>query len=254
MKNSKAGKVLLIIVPALIVVLIASVILVLVIRSDNTEIHDKIVSKTTENGSAKLKDEDAITLDFVPDISDEKITKDDLDAAKRVLEARLKSRKLSPYEISVDYGTHHIFVRISRESFKSDTDIRHTANELSATGMLIFCRGRDTDDVIMDGSMVKKAAAGVDDRGNYFVSLAFTEEGKRLFADATTELIGQQVSIWLDDTIKVVATVQEPITAGQAQIPMGSNATEEDAKTLADTISTGSLPFAMRVSVSGFDY
>lgn len=254
MKNSKAGKVLLIIVPALILVLIASVILVLVIRSDNTGIHDKIVSETTENGSAKLKDEDAITLDFVPDIDeDEKITKDDLDAAKRVLEARLKDRKVSPYEISADHSTNRIVVRISRKSFISNTQISDTIDALSATGVLTFCRGSSPYDVIMNGSTVEKAVAGVDDSGNYIVSLTFNEEGKELFAKATSELLGQEISIWLDDAIKAVATVQEPITGGKAQIPMGYNATADDAKILADTINAGSLPFAMYVRVTDID-
>lgn len=77
------------------------------------------------------------------------------------------------------------------------------------------------------------------------VQLNLTEEGKTLFAAATQEMIGQVISIWMDDQLLSYPTVNEAITDGHAIISgMGST---EAAQELADKINAGSLPFALKV-------
>ena len=182
---------------------------------------------------------------FSPELEDAKITSDDMDAAKQIVETRLVSRNITDYEIYVDNDAHQIIVRFPWAANESNFDPSKTVEELGGTAVLTFCRGTDQEDVIMDGSAVENAAAGVNDKGEYIVSLTLNSDGKSKFAAATSEMVGQQISIFLDGENKSTATVQEAITDGRAQITMGSNASADDAKILADTINAGSLPFAL---------
>ncbi len=182
---------------------------------------------------------------FSPDLDGEKITSEQMDAAKQIVETRLVSRNITDYEIYVDNDAHQVIVRFPWAANESNFNADQTVKELGDTAMLTFCRGTDQNDVIMDGTVVKSATAGVNEKGEYIVSLSLDDEGKSKFAAATSELVGQQISIYLDSENVSTATVQEAITGGQAQITMGNQATADDAKILADTINAGALPFAL---------
>ena len=73
------------------------------------------------------------------------------------------------------------------------------------------------------------------------VSLTFTDEGKKKFADATTRAHekGESIAIYYDGDFISVPTVQSAITNGQAVIT--GEKTIEDAKNLASTIRIGGL-------------
>ncbi len=73
----------------------------------------------------------------------------------------------------------------------------------------------------------------------YVVSLTLTPEGTKKFADATTDHVGEQISIVYDNTLVSAPFVQEAITTGKCQI---SGMTDmEEAKNLASFIRIGSL-------------
>ena len=182
---------------------------------------------------------------FSPELEDAKITSEDMDAAKQIVETRLVSRNITDYEIYVDNDAHQIIVRFPWAANESNFDPSKTVEELGGTAKLTFCRGTDQEDVIMDGSAVESAAAGVNEDGEYIVSLSLNSDGKGKFATATSEMVGQQISIYLDGENKSTATVQEAITNGKAQITMGKGASADDAKILADTINAGALPFEL---------
>ena len=182
---------------------------------------------------------------FTPDLEDEKITSEQMDAAKQIVETRLVSRNITDYEIYVDNDAHQVIVRFPWAANESNFNADQTVKELGDTAVLTFCRESDPNNVIMDGTVVKSATAGVNENGEYIVSLSLDEDGKNAFATATSELVGKTISIYLDDKNVSTAEVKEAIKGGQAQITMGSQATADDAKILADTINAGSLPFAL---------
>ena len=187
---------------------------------------------------------------FAPDKQDIEITESDMDGAREIVETRLVSRNITDYELYVDSDAHQIIVRFPWGADEKDFNATATVKELGETAKLTFCRGEDSSDVIMDGSVVESAAPAVDENGNYVVSLTLNSEGKSLFASATSEMVGQSISIFLDTEKKSTATVKEAITNGKAQISFGSEATAEEAKQLADTINAGSLPFSLSVDDS----
>jgi len=98
--------------------------------------------------------------------------------------------------------------------------------------------------VILDGANVKSAKAQKDkSRGNCFVALEFDEVGKTKFADATKALVGQPISICLDDDVLFAPIVNDAIMDGKTAIMISDGL--EVAERLADTIIAGALPFAL---------
>ena len=181
---------------------------------------------------------------FAPDKEGE-ISRGDIDAAKSILEVRLTERKITDYEVYADYVNHRVIVRFPWAAGESDFDANKTVEELGSTALLTFCKNETQDEVILTGSDdVKRATAGYQgDSTEPVVHLELTESGGKKFAAATAELIGQKISIWMDDTMISAPTVQTAITGNSAVITgVGSF---KDAEELANKINGGSLPFRL---------
>ena len=169
-------------------------------------------------------------------------TDEQLDSAKSIIETRMVSNGITDYEIYADYGSDRIIVRFPWKEDEADFDPVTAVNELAATAKLTF---RNPDgETIMDGSSVASASARVNtETSEYMVLLELKEDGKQIFADATEEYLGKQISIYMDDTLLSSPTVQAHITDGSAQIT--GDFTAEDATKLANQINGGALPFAL---------
>ncbi len=186
---------------------------------------------------------------FSPDKNDVDITSDDMDAAKAIIETRLVNNNITDYEVYTDNNNHQIIVRFPWAAGESDFDAQSAVQELGETALLTFCRNEDKNDVILKGSEdIKSAQAGPDENGNFVVYLNFTDAGTSKFATATASLVGQKISIWMDDQEISAPTVNQAITNGSAYINGMANA--DEAKSLADKINAGSLPFALTVDDS----
>ncbi len=186
---------------------------------------------------------------FSPDKSGVDITKEDMDAAKAIVETRLVNKNITDYEVYTDNDNHQIIVRFPWAAGESNFDAAAAVQELGETALLKFCRNEDKNDVILSGAQdIKNAQAGVNDSGAYVVYLTFTDAGSSKFAAATAELVGSKISIWMDDQEISAPTVNTAITNGSAYIDGMENA--DAAKDLADKINAGSLPFALTVDDS----
>lgn len=102
--------------------------------------------------------------------------------------------------------------------------------------------------VYMTGDQVADAQAGTttDSYGNkqYVVQLKLTDDGAKLFADATTDNVGNYLPIVYDGETISYPQVKEAITGGTAQI--SGMKTYEDAETLATQIRIGSLSLKLQ--------
>ena len=172
-------------------------------------------------------------------------TNEQLDSAKSIIETRMVANGITDYEMYADYGSDRIIVRFPWKEDEADFDPVSAVDELAATAKLTF---RNPDgETIMDGTAVESASARYNSEDNeYFVLLTLKDDGKQLFADATEEYLGQQISIYMDDTLLSSPTVQAHITDGSAQIT-GSFTAEEVTK-LANQINGGALPFALKAA------
>lgn len=180
-----------------------------------------------------------------------KASKTEMDSAKAVIEQRLINLNITDYEIYVDYSEKRVIVSFPWQVGEESFDPEAAVSELGETAMLTFRKGTEaTGEEVLTGTDVEKAEAMqyTDPDTNklgYCVSLTLKESGRTKFASATTELAVSkgQISIWMDEDSISAPTVQNAITDGKAQIT--GNFTYDSAKSLADKINAGSLPFKL---------
>ena len=126
------------------------------------------------------------------------------------------------------------------------SDANAILEELGKPGSLIFMD--EEGKTILTGDQVSSAKAGIIEgktgAKEYIVSLTFTDEGSKAFADATAANIGKRIAIIYDNMIYSNPTVQQAITGGQAQIT--GMESYETAEQLASTIRIGSLSLELQ--------
>ena len=95
---------------------------------------------------------------------------------------------------------------------------------------------------------VRGARAGLDQSGDWSVTISFTDAGQKRWTDLTREAVAKgtdtQVAIVMDNLLLSAPTIQQVIT-GDAQIAGGLDATA--ARTLAAQLTTGPLPVNLKV-------
>ncbi len=167
-------------------------------------------------------------------VLDENPSAEDMSDTIYKLQKRVEgySTEASVYQV----GTDRITVEIPGVS-----DANAILEELGNPGSLEFQLPDGT--VYMTGDQVADAQAGTitDEYGNKenVVDLTLTDEGAKLFADATTDNVGDYLPIVYDGEVISYPKVNEAITGGKAQI--SGMADYEEANTLATQIRIGSL-------------
>lgn len=202
-----------------------------------------------------------------------------LDSAKAIIENRMISEGITDYELYADYNSDRIIVRFPWKDGETEQDPAAAIDEISSTAQLTFRPGQEytdvemgsdgnyvyktpkgeTETILMDGSAVESAQAGVitNNSGSnstkggsqYVVNLTLNSEGAEKFAEITSEYNGKTVSIWMDDVMLSAPTVQAVISDGKAQIT--GDFTAEEATSLANKINAGALPFQLETVSSG---
>ena len=98
----------------------------------------------------------------------------------------------------------------------------------------------EAGNVIIEGAMVKNAAASQDENGKPCIAFELNDEGAKLFAEGTAANLGKVISITLDGETISAPTVNSVIAGGQGQIT--GEFTHEEAQNLATLILSGALP------------
>ncbi len=184
-------------------------------------------------------------------------TDEQLDSAKSIIETRMVSNGITDYELYADYSSDRIIVRFPWKEDETDFDPVAAIDELAATAKLTF---RDeSGEVLMDGSSVAKAEAGVNTEtgsaGEYMVLLDLTADGADIFAEATKANLGKSIGIYMDETLLSAPVVENNeqnkngITGGSASIT--GDFTAEEATKLANQINGGALPFSLETASYG---
>jgi len=169
------------------------------------------------------------------------ITDDDMDKARAIIEQRVNALGVSEPYIQVDYQKKRIIVELA------GIDNPDEAVELlKTTAKLTF---RDSEgNILLDGSKLKDARAAVDNssgRPNYVVHITFTPEGANEFAKITTDMLGKNLAIYLDEQMIQNPVVRSPIVNGQGQIEGYSSL--EEAANYAMLLRSGALPVSMSI-------
>ncbi|MCM1226719.1 MAG: SecD/SecF family protein translocase subunit [Clostridium sp.] len=203
-----------------------------------------------------------VDVTFVPaggvDASDEQ-----LDSALEVVKLRLASLNINDSEVYQDSENDRIIVRFPWQAGEKDFDPEAAVKELGETAMLTFRVGTETNedgspagDVVLQGTEIQKAEPlrqpQEDGTYSYVVSLKLTDDAAEKFGAVTSAMAGtgEAISIWMDNEMVSAPTVNEAITDGSAVITGSSSDpfTADSAKSLADKINSGALPFKLETA------
>ncbi len=98
----------------------------------------------------------------------------------------------------------------------------------------------------LSGAQLKRAVVQSDQNtGEPLVAIEFNDEGRQLFADITTQHVGEQLAILIDGYPIMAPTIQDAIVTGQATITGGF--TYEEAQNLKIQLNAGALPVPIKV-------
>ncbi|WP_373483556.1 protein translocase subunit SecD [Acetobacterium sp.] len=167
---------------------------------------------------------------------DDPVTAEKIESAMLTIRQRIDTLGVSEPTITKQ-GDNRI-----RVSIPSVSDQEEALDLIGKTAQLEFVGPDET--VILTGKDVvdSKGVMQTDSSGleKAVVTLKFSEEGTKLFADATQKYIGQVIQIKLDDEIISSPTVNVAITNGEAVIEGIGDI--EEAGNLASLIRGGALP------------
>ena len=100
------------------------------------------------------------------------------------------------------------------------------------------------EQVLLTGNELARAVAGYDNMGTIRVTLSFKDEGVEKFAEITSENIGRNLAIVLDEEIESAPYIKVAITEGEAEIT-GINSIEE-ARNIEIVLQIGALPITLK--------
>ncbi len=183
-----------------------------------------------------------------------------LESARGVIERRVNFFGVTEpiVQTSVSGGNYRILVELPGIS-----DVNQAITLIGQTAQLDFREFSDanasvsaattyaqmlamTKSVGITGKDLKKASVTFDSAaGSPQVSLQFSQEGGKKFADVTARLTGKPLAIFLDNAPVTIPIVKQAITDGQAVI--NGTFTEEEAKNLALQLNAGALPVPVSV-------
>jgi preprotein translocase subunit SecD len=98
---------------------------------------------------------------------------------------------------------------------------------------------------VMTGDTIENVQVSRDPSGQYVIQFQLNSEGADIFADYTTNHVGEYLGIVLDKTVISAPNVNEPITEGEGVI--SGAFTLESANNLAVQLRYGSLPIPLKV-------
>lgn len=184
---------------------------------------------------------------FEPKDLERSVTEEELATAREVIEMRLDALNITDREVTIDKEGGYIIVRFP---WKSDENTFNPEDAIAELGEMAQLTFRDENGTILiEGKNIKSAAAEKDTSSmsnEYLVELNFDDEGAKLFEEATGNMIGRSIGIYMDENQISNPVVESKISGGQAVI----NGMEDydEAKNLADKINSGALPFSLETT------
>lgn len=170
------------------------------------------------------------------EIDEDKVDSKTIDRTIELFSLRVNKDGVGEVSITPE-GDKRIRIEIPGEY-----DTQNVLDTIGKTGNLQFVAPDGT--VVITGTDVKDAAARMDEKGQYLVSLELNDTGKTKFAEATAKYLNQAISIKMDDEVISSPTVTTIINDGKASIsPMES---QEKANSLAGVIKSGALPVKVK--------
>jgi len=213
------------------------------------------------------------------------LTNSDIETTKSVIKTKLLNNNISDYEIFAVEDNSQIVVQFPEITPEDEElSLPNIIRDISTNTGLYFISGYewsdDESDIVLLGSKDIATASPSFDAltSEPIVNLIFTDSGKEKFATATSQMVGETISIWLvtstpkldengnalldekgnpiretEEILLSAPTVQESITNGECMISGGFSAKE--ATELAENISAGIPPCTLNIcEISSITY
>lgn len=171
------------------------------------------------------------------DTPEAKVDEDAVQRVVKIIERRVNELGLTE-PIIQRQGERRIIVELPGVK-----DPEKAIEMLGKTALLEFQDESGT--TVLTGKDLKDAKAQIDQSNRNLVSLEFSDEGGKRFADLTAKNVGKHISILLDKQVLTSPVVEEAIPSGKAVIT--GNRSIEEAQRLAILLRSGSLPVKVDV-------
>ena len=240
-----------------VIKLIISIVIIVVIAYLSIfglKIGDKTIIKSIKEIKTGLDISGGVTIVYQANADDgTEISQEDLKKSETVIKKRLEAKNIFDYIVRSDVSTSQIYVEIPANTDDTSKDPLSAVEGLDKTAKIEF---RDPDgNVLLAGDDIKSAKYSEDPIDNTglpspHVVLTFSDEGTKKFAEATANLVGKTLSIYLDDEEITAPVVNEKIESSTAIITMGTGTYSEkktQAEEYAMLIDSGTLPFNLSV-------
>ncbi len=112
-----------------------------------------------------------------------------------------------------------------------------------ATGRLTF---RINNQIVLDGTDMQDIRVAYEAGKGYVINFSFRGQGAKQLEKITTENVGKQMAVYLDESMLMNPVIQDPIPGGSGVITLG-NATKEEVEKDALLMKSGALPVSLRV-------
>ena len=149
------------------------------------------------------------------------ISDDDLSKAKAVITKRLEAKNIFDYIVRTDNSSSQISVDIPADINDQSKDPLEAVEGLDKTAKIMF---KDPDgNILLEGDDIKDAKYSEDATDSTglpspHVVLEFSDSGSKKFTEATEKLVGQAMSIYLDETEVAAPIVNSKIESNTAII------------------------------------
>lgn len=171
------------------------------------------------------------------DTDQNKVTPEAITQVINIMQKRVNEMGLTEPIIQRE-GSNRIIIELPGEK-----DPQKAIETIGKTAVLQF---KDEEgNVRLTGEDLKEAKEQLGQNKQPLVSLKFSDEGGKKFADLTAANVGRHIGIYLDGEMLTNPVVNEAITGGAAVIT--GQRTLEEAKDLAILLRSGALPVKMSV-------
>ena len=171
------------------------------------------------------------------DTDQNKVTPEAITQVINIMQKRVNEMGLTEPIIQRE-GSNRIIIELPGEK-----DPQKAIDTIGKTAVLQF---KDEEgNVRLTGEDLKDAKEQLGQNKQPLVSLKFSDEGGKKFADLTAANVGRHIGIYLDGEMLPSPVVNEAITGGAAVLT--GQRTLEEAKDLAILLRSGALPVKMSV-------
>ncbi len=164
----------------------------------------------------------------------------EMQSAMTVLRTRLDGKGFTEATVTRQ-GSDKIRIEIPINKTSEEQDVNAITKYIATPAVIEFVD--PNGEVIMTGKNIVSAKAASDTKEGYVVNFQLDAEGTKAFSNATTEFIGQQISITMDGEVISSPKVNQAITGGKGDISGGF--TLQEAQELGMQIESGSLPLEL---------